>query len=459
MQYRMERDSLGEKAVPAEAYYGVQTQRALENFPVSGLTMHPFLIEATVLIKSAAAEINMALGGLKPEIGEAIIQAAGEALNGGMQGQFVVDVYQAGAGTSHNMNVNEVLANRAIELLGGEKGNYRIVHPNDHVNMGQSTNDVFPTAMRLAALKSLHELHSAGKRLYGALREKGEEFYPVLKSGRTHLQDALPIRLGQEFMAYARALEDDFERIHSASSELNYIGIGGTAIGSGANTLPGYRKMMVERLSELTGADLKPKENLFEATQNMNVFASIAAHLKLIALSVGRIANDLRLLGSGPRTGLAEIVLPPVQPGSSIMAGKVNPVIPEMVNMVCFQVIGNEAAVAAAVQSGQLELNVMMPVIAHNLLVSMHILTTSLSIFSERCVKGITVNAERCRNYMEMSTALGTLLNPLIGYQEAADLAGEALKRNMKIKDVVQERGILSEDEFEKLVLASIKSD
>lgn len=455
----MERDSLGEKAVPAEAYYGVQTQRAVENFPISGMIMHPGLIEATIMIKLAAAEINTALGGLEPEIGGAIVRAAKEALNGEMQGQFPVDVYQAGAGTSHNMNVNEVLANRAIEILGGKRGNYKTVHPNDHVNMGQSTNDVFPTAMRLATLRSLNQLYSVGRRSCEIFREKGDEFYPFLKSGRTHLQDALPIRLGQEFRAYAAALEGDFERLCSASQELKHIGIGGTAVGSGANSLPGYREMMIKRLSELMGSDLKPKKDLFEAMQNMNVFASIASHLKLIALSLVRIANDLRLLGSGPHTGLAEIALPPVQPGSSIMAGKINPAIPEMVNMVCFQIIGNETTVAWAVQAGQLELNVMMPVIAHNLLASIDILTNSLSIFSDRCVKGITVNAERCRNYMESSTALSTLLNPLIGYQEASDLAKEASKRNVKIKDLVRDRGILSEEEFQKLIVNSIKSD
>ncbi|MDO9463103.1 MAG: aspartate ammonia-lyase, partial [Deltaproteobacteria bacterium] len=393
-KYRIEKDPLGEKMIPEDAYYGVQTQRAIENFPISGLTMHPLMAEATVMIKLAAAKTNVALGGLKAEIGEAIIQAAHEALEGKITGQFVVDVYQAGAGTSHNMNVNEVLANRAIEILGKKRGDYTVVHPNDHVNMGQSTNDVFPTAMRLATLKALEGLYHAGMYLARVLKDKGEEFYPIIKAGRTHLQDAVPMRLGHEFRAYGQAVEDDFDRLRHAAKELEYLGIGATAVGAGTNTLPGYREMVIERLSTLSGFDLKSKRDLFEATQNMNVFASIAAQLKLVALNISRIANDLRLLSSGPRTGLAEIALPAVQPGSSIMAGKINPVMAEMINMVCFQVIGNETTVAMAAQAGQLELNVMMPVIIHNILASIQILQNALSIFTERCVRGITANPE-----------------------------------------------------------------
>ncbi|MFZ5993700.1 MAG: aspartate ammonia-lyase [Thermodesulfobacteriota bacterium] len=450
-RYRIERDPLGEKMIPEDAYYGVQTRRAIENFPISGLTMHPLMAEAFVMIKAAAAETNVALGGLKAEIGEAIIRAAHEALEGKITGQFVVDVYQAGAGTSYNMNINEVLANRSLEILGKKRGDYTVVHPNDHVNMGQSTNDVFPTAMRLAALKAVAGLYPVGMNLGQALKDKGEEFYPIIKAGRTHLQDAVPMRLGHEFRAYGQAVEDDFERLRQAAKELEYVGIGATAVGAGTNTLPGYREMVIEKLSSLTRFDLKPKKDLFEATQNMNVFASIASQLKLVALDVGRIANDLRLLSSGPRTGLAEIALPAVQPGSSIMAGKINPVMAEMMNMVCFQVIGNETTVAMAAQAGQLELNVMMPVIIHNILTSIQILQNALSIFTERCVQGIIANPETCRRYAEMSTALATLLNSYIGYERAAALAKEAFARDMPIKDLAREKGILTDEEIEKI--------
>ncbi len=450
-KYRIEKDPLGEKRVPEDAYYGVQTQRAKENFPISGITLHPFMIEATVLIKLAAAETNMELGGLKPEIARAIVQAAREVLKGKITGQFVVDVYQAGAGTSHNMNVNEVLANRAIEILGQKRGDYTVVHPNDHVNMGQSTNDVFPTAMKLATLKAIEDLYPIGVIFSKALKLKGKDFSSILKAGRTHLQDAVPMRLGSELHAYGRAVEDDFKRLRQATNELRFLGIGATAVGTGTNTLPGYRETMVKKLSAFTGFDLRPKTDLFEATQNMNVFASIASQLKLIALNVNRIANDLRLLSSGPRTGLAEITLPAVQPGSSIMPGKVNPVIAEMMNMVCFQVIGNEATVAMAVQAGQLELNVMMPVIIHNILAAVEILKNGLFIFTERCIKGITANAERCRHYLEMSTALATLLNPYIGYERAAAIAREAFAKNVPIKDLVKEKGLLKDEELEKI--------
>src|SRR5438477_1183488 len=379
IQPRIERDSLGERELPADVYYGIQTARAIENFPISGWKPYPALVTATIQIKKAAARANSALGSLHTRIATAIESAADEVLTGKLRDQFVVDPFQAGAGTSHNMNANEVLANRAIELLGGERGDYSIVHPNDHVNMAQSTNDVFPTAMRLAALEEVSELISALELLAEALQTKSTEFDKIVKSGRTHLQDAVPIRLGQEFGGYATAIRKNADRIARAAEELKEIGLGGTAAGTGLNASAGYRKRVIEELSRVTNQPLRATENYFEAMQSMSPFVALSSAVRTLATDVIRIANDLRLLSSGPNTGLAEVNLPAVQPGSSIMPGKVNPVIAEMTDMVCFQVMGNDLVVATAAQAGQLELNVMMPVISFNLSMSLTILTNALT--------------------------------------------------------------------------------
>ncbi|HWN99311.1 MAG TPA: aspartate ammonia-lyase [Blastocatellia bacterium] len=451
-QTRIERDSLGEREVPAEAYYGIQTARAIENFPISGWKPYPSLVTATIQIKKAATRVNSQLGALEPNLARAIEAAADEVLEGKLRDQFVVDPFQAGAGTSHNMNANEVLANRAIELLGGEKGNYSIVHPNDHVNMAQSTNDVFPTAMRLAGLELASGLVEALDGIGGSLRGKGREFDDIVKSGRTHLQDAVPVRLGQEFGAYAVAINKNKRRIAQATEELKELGLGGTAAGTGLNAPPGYRRLIVEELSAITGIQLRPTADYFESMQSMSPFVILSGTLRTLATDVIRITNDLRLLCSGPNTGLGEINLPAVQPGSSIMPGKVNPVLAEMTAMVCFQVIGNDAVIAAAAQAGQLELNVMMPVIAFDLLMSLTIVTNALNALREFCIDGITANEERCRWYFEHSVALVTALNPKIGYTRAAELAKQAIVGGKTIREAIAETGMFSAKEIEELM-------
>jgi aspartate ammonia-lyase len=449
---RIERDALGEKMVPAEALYGIQTARAVENFPISGLRSHPALVRAMVLIKKAAALTNMATGRLDRRIGDAIVVAADEVLAGQWRDQFVVDVFQAGAGTSFNMNVNEVLANRSNELLGGRRGEYRLVHPNDHVNMAQSTNDTFPTAMRLAALLLLQALLAALRELADALRTKGVEFDDIVKPGRTHLQDAVPIRLGQEFAAYAFTLSQHAERVRTAGEGLEPLNIGATAAGTGTNAEPTYIAEMPGRLAELSGLPVRRAENLVALTQSMADFAAVSGALRNLALDLGRIANDLRLMSSGPHTGLGEINLPPVQPGSSIMPGKVNPVIPEMTNMVCFQVMGSDLVVSLAAQAGQLDLNVMMPAIAFNLLQSLEILRNTLVVFRERLVQGISANAEHCRQLVERSTALATALTPYIGYAAAAEIAKEAATTGKTVRQIVLERKLFPPQEVEGIL-------
>jgi aspartate ammonia-lyase len=451
-QRRIERDSLGEKELPANVYYGIQTARASENFQISGFTPYPSLVTATIQIKKAAVRANAALGALDRERAQAIEQAADEILAGKFRDQFVVDPFQAGAGTSHNMNANEVLANRAIELLGGEKGNYTVVHPNDHVNMCQSTNDVFPTAMRLAALELVDGLLQVMEGLTNSLAGKAAEFDHVVKSGRTHLQDAVPVRLGQEFSAYATAISKDRARIASAADELKELGLGGTAAGTGLNAVKGYRKLVIEELSLITGRQLRATGNYFESMQSMSPFVALSGAMRTLATDVIRIANDLRLLSSGPNTGLAEIKLPAVQPGSSIMPGKVNPVMAEVANMVCFQVMGNDQAIALAAQAGQLELNVMMPVIAFNLLMSLTVMTNSLGALSRLCVEGIGANEERCRWYVEHSVSLVTALNPKIGYAHAAEIAKRAIAAGKSIREICTEEGILSSEEVEEVL-------
>ncbi|NIM04982.1 MAG: aspartate ammonia-lyase [Armatimonadetes bacterium] len=452
MAQRIERDFLGEVRVPESALYGVQTIRATENFPISGLRAHPALIWATGIIKQAAAQAHLGAGELTEELADAISAAAAEVAAGKHNDQFVVDVYQAGAGTSFNMNVNEVIANRANELLGKPRGAYEPVHPNDHVNMAQSTNDVFPTAMRLAALRLWKDLDAAIAATKEAFKEKAREFDGIIKSGRTHLQDAVPIRLGQEFGAYATTIEKCRSRIGAACEALQELGLGGSAIGTGLNASPVYRKNVLEELHRLTGFDLRGAENYIELMQNTDGFVEVSSALRTLALNLLRICGDLRLMGSGPTSGLGEIQLPAVQPGSSIMPGKVNPVMAEMMAMVCFQVIGNDTAIAAACQAGQLELNVMMPVMAHNLLGSMTILTNSLRVMSERCIRGITANEERCRQYAERSLGLVTALSPQLGYHQAALIAKEAVSTGKSIRQLVEEKGLLSSEELERLL-------
>lgn len=450
-EVRIERDSLGELPVPAEAYYGVQTARAVRNFPISGLRPYPAFIWSMALIKRAAAEVNAELGLLDREKARAIMQAAEEVMAGKWHDQFVVDPFQAGAGTSHNMNTNEVIANRATEILGGKKGQY-LVHPNDQVNMAQSTNDTIPTAIRLGCLWRLDELLAAIDRLAEALWDKAREFDDVVKSGRTHLQDAVPIRLGQEFSGYARAVERDRERIARAAEGLRRLGIGGTAVGTGLNAHPEYHKRMVQKLSELSGLRLYESDNLFESMQSMSDPVDFSASLRTLAQTLTRIANDFRLLASGPATGLDEIRLPPVQPGSSIMPGKVNPVMAEMLNMVCFQVMGNDLTVMLAGQAGQLELNVMMPIIAYNLFQSMDILIGGINAFTEKCVRGIVANREKAEGWLAKNAILVTALNPVIGYLKGAEVAKEAMARNVPIKQVVLERGLLTEEEIDRIL-------
>ena len=449
---RTERDSLGERELPGDVYYGIQTARAIENFPISGWKPYPSLVTATIQIKKAAARVNSAVGSLEPRIANAIEAAADEILAGKLRDQFVVDPFQAGAGTSHNMNANEVLANRAIELLGGHRGDYSVVHPNDHVNMSQSTNDVFPTAMRLCALEDVGRLLEALGRLSDAFNAKSIEFDEIVKSGRTHLQDAVPLRLGQEFGGYATAARKNADRISRAGEELKELGLGGTAVGTGLNAPPGYRQRVVEELSRLTNQQLRVTTDYFEVMQSMAPFVALSGTLRTLAIDLIRIANDLRLLSSGPNTGLAEITLPAVQPGSSIMPGKVNPVIAEMTNMVCFQVMGNDLVIATASQAGQLELNVMMPVIAFDLLMSLDILTGALKVLRERCVERITANVERCRWYAEHSVSLVTVLNPRIGYARAAEIAKQAMAKGKTIRETIEEEGLLTAEELAEVM-------
>jgi len=449
---RIERDPLGELAVPTDAYYGIQTARAVDNFPISGLRAPRELITATVLIKKAAAQANLALGRLEPRVGEAIVRAADEILVGSLSDQFVVDVYQAGAGTSHNMNANEVLANRASELLGGAKGEYRLVHPNDHVNMGQSTNDVFPTATRLALLLGHRALVEAARTLSASLARKGDAFAMVLKVGRTHLQDAVPMTLGQEFGGYAACIDratDDMER---ASEQLKELNLGATAVGTGLNAGDDYTTRAVANIAALSGIDVRPAANRFRVTQSMGDVLAYSGAMRRVGVELSKIASDLRLLGSGPRAGLAEITLPAVQPGSSIMPGKVNPSVPEMVNQVCYQVIGCDATICAAAEAGQLELNVMMPVIAWNAIHSSTILRNAMVTLRTRTVDGIEANADRCRELLDRSTAVATALSPYIGYAKTAEIAKESVATGRSIRDLVLERGLMDARQLDRIL-------
>ncbi|HEX6814993.1 MAG TPA: aspartate ammonia-lyase [Gemmatimonadaceae bacterium] len=449
---RAEKDPLGELPVPESALYGVQTVRAMQNFPISGLRPLAMFVDAVVWIKRSAALTHKETGRLDARLADAIVAAADEVLGGQHRDQFVVDVYQAGAGTSHNMNVNEVLANRANELLGGRRGAYTPVHPNDHVNMAQSTNDVIPTAIRLGALAMLRDLVPALAGLRDRLLEKGRELDDVIKSGRTHLQDAMPIRLGQEFRAYGLTIERNTRRLNDVADFLRDLGIGGSAVGTGVNVEPQYPALMIRHLRKVTGLDLREGEDRVQLMQSMGDVAGFSAQLRTLAVDLSKIASDLRLLASGPRTGFDEIVMPAVQPGSSIMPGKVNPSIAEMVNQVCFQVIGNDTCVGAAAEHGQLELNVMMPVIAHNVFFSMLILTNATTVLADRCVAGIVANKEQCAYWVERSAALATALAPQIGYARAAELSKRSVKENTLIRDLVRREGVLPEQDIDKVL-------
>jgi fumarate hydratase class II len=451
--YRVERDFLGEVRVPRDAYWGVQTQRAVENFPISGIRLGRRFIRAQGIVKLAAAKANMEVGRLDRRLGEAIVRAAEEVIEGELDEHFVVDVYQAGAGTSQNMNANEVIANRANEILGGELGSYDPVHPNDHVNMAQSTNDTIHVAMHIAAHEAIREeLLPALEGLARALREKSREFDDVVKIGRTHLQDAVPIRLGQEFSGYASMVEHAISRVERASAALEELVIGGTAVGTGLNSHPKYPDVAIREINRLTGLNFRRPDDMFEAMQNTDACVEVSGALKTMAVSLTKIANDLRLLSSGPRTGLAEIRLPAVQPGSSIMPGKVNPVMAEMLNMVAFQVLGNDTAITYASQAGQLELNVMMPMIAHNLLQSVEIAARAVKAFTERCVTGIEADRQRCMSYVEWSTAMATALSPRIGYERAAEIAKRAYAEGKTVREVALEEGVLTEEELDELL-------
>ena len=451
--HRIEKDSMGERPIPASAYYGIQTSRALENFPISGLKPLPTYVDACVLIKKATAIANGELGCIPQDISDAIVQAADEVLMGQLRDQFVVDVYQAGAGTSHHMNVNEVLANRALEILGDEKGNYTRVSPNDHVNFGQSTNDVIPTAIRIGGLLALERsLFPALSDAIAALDRKAQEFQDVVRSGRTHLQDAVPVRLGETFRAWAQILSDHLIRIESAAVDLTLLGIGGSAAGTGLNTHPRYRFRVAELLSEFIDQPLKPAPHLMAAMQSMSPFVAVSGALRNLAQDAVKISHDLRLLDSGPKTGFKELRLPPVQPGSSIMPGKYNPVMAEMTSMTCFQVMGYDNAIALAAQAGQLELNVMMPLIAYNLIHSLELMGNTLAALTQRCLEGLDANRERCLAYAEGSLALVTALNPHIGYLNAAAIAKESLETGKSLRRIVLEKGLMDEDKLAEVL-------
>lgn len=451
METRKEIDPLGERTIPKDAYYGIQTLRATENFPVSGIKAPLPFIKAYVLIKKSAASANAQVGWLEEKTAKAIIQACDEVLAGKLLDQFVVDVFQAGAGTSFNMNVNEVLANRALEILGKAKGNYKTVNPNDHVNMGQSTNDTFPTALHVSVLMALQPLLFALDELADAFNKLGKKYANTLKSGRTHLQDAVPVTIGQEFNAYGSAIANARAELRKRQENLYSVALGGTATGTGANTHPEYKRIAIAELAKMTGFPLKPASNNFEALQSHRAAQTVSSGLKELALELIRIANDLRLLASGPTTGLNEITLSPVQPGSSIMPGKVNPVMAECLNMVAYQVVGNDLAVSCAVQAGQLELNVMTPSIMYNMLFSIQILRNYIPAFTEKCVKGITVNEKQCNQYLEKNPSLATLLSPYIGYLEAAKIAKQAQAENRSVKEIALKKKLLKPEEIEKI--------
>lgn len=450
---RIEYDSMGEMEVPSNAYYGAQTARAVENFPISGIRKHNQLIKSLGLIKRAAAETNMELGLLPKKTGNAIVKAAQEVIDGKLDDHFVLDVFQTGSGTSTNMNANEVIANRANEILGAKKGDKSGVHPNDHVNMGQSSNDVYPTALHVSAILAIDSTLLPGlKSLESALNAKAREFNRIVKIGRTHLQDATPIRLGQEFSGYASMITHSIKRVGYAKEELYELAIGGTAVGTGINTHPRFAGLVAKRLSKMTKAKFREADNHFEAQGSKDSIVAASGVLKTIAVSLMKIANDIRWLGSGPRCGIGEIMIPPVQPGSSIMPGKVNPVIPEAVCQVAAQVIGNDLTITIGGQFGNFELNVMMPVKGHNLLQSIDLLGKSSQVFADKCIKGIKADRKRCEEMIEKSLAMCTSLAPVIGYDHAAKIAKEAYETGKTVREVALEKKVLPAEKLKKLL-------
>jgi len=446
---RIEKDLLGTKEVPKDAYYGIQTLRAVENFPITGYPPHQELIRAFGYVKKAAAIANKEVGVLNPKISDAIVMASEELIDGKLHDQFIVDSIQGGAGTSFNMNANEVIANRAIELLGGEKGDYAIVSPNTHVNMAQSTNDAFPTAIHIAVFNLSIGLIKVLDELKESLHKKEREFDGVIKMGRTHLQDAVPIRLGQEFGAYAKVIERDITRIKQSVQHLGEINMGATAVGTGLNAKPEYITRVVEILREITGHPLVNADNLVDATQNTDSYTEVSSSLKILAINLSKMANDLRLMASGPKTGLNEINLPARQPGSSIMPGKVNPVMAEVINQISFQVIGNDHTISLASEAGQLELNVMEPVLVFNLLQSLSILQNGIKVFTRYLIDGITVNTERCKQLVEGSIGIVTAINPHVGYEVATQVAKEALTTGQSVREICLDKGLLTEEELD----------
>ncbi|ALC54667.1 aspartate ammonia-lyase [Bacillus cereus] len=446
---RIEKDFLGEKEVPSAAYYGVQTLRAVENFPITGYRIHPSLITAMAIVKKAAALANIDTGYLAKDIGYEIAEAAQEIVDGKFHDQFIVDPIQGGAGTSINMNTNEVIANRALERMGYEKGAYAKISPNTHVNMAQSTNDAFPTGIHIATLMMLEELLITMEALHSAFRKKAKEFDHVIKMGRTHLQDAVPIRLGQEFEAYSRVLARDIKRIKQSRQHLYEVNMGATAVGTGLNANPTYIEQVVKHLRTFSGFPLVGAEHLVDATQNTDAYTEVSAALKVCMMNMSKIANDLRIMASGPRVGLAEIQLPARQPGSSIMPGKVNPVMAEVINQVAFQVIGNDHTICLASEAGQLELNVMEPVLVFNLIQSISIMNNGFRVFREYCIEGITANEELLKQYVEKSVGIITAVNPHIGYEAASRIAREAIETGKSVRELCLEHGVLTEEELD----------
>jgi fumarate hydratase class II len=453
MKFRTEKDSMGEMKVPRNAYWGPETQRAIENFPISGLRFPRIFLRALAMIKMAAAQVNMELGLLERRPGKAILQAAREVLEGNFDHQFVLDIFQTGSGTSTNMNANEVIAHRANQILGGKIGDKKPIHPNDHVNLGQSSNDVIPSAIHIAAWEGIQkDLLPALKTLQKALEKKAREFDAVMKIGRTHLQDATPIRLGQEFSGYASMVKHGVGRIENLRGTLSELALGGTAVGTGINTHPRFARLVIKKINQMTGLAFREADNHFEAQGAKDAVVEASAALKTLSVSLWKIANDIRWLGSGPRCGIGEILIPPVQPGSSIMPGKVNPVIPEALCQVVAQVIGNDLTVALAGMSGNFELNVMMPVMTYNLLQSIHLLSIASSVFTEKCVNGLKADKERCREMIEKSLAMVTALSPRIGHDAAAKIAREAYETGKTVREIAIEKKILPKGELEKIL-------
>lgn len=452
MDFRLESDSIGEKKVPKEAYYGVQSLRGAENFNITGLRLHKDFIISLAEIKKATAITNLEAGVLDKKVADAIVEACDDIIAGKLHEDFIVDPIQGGAGTSMNMNANEVIANRAIEILGGEKGDYSIVHPNDHVNNGQSTNDVIPTAGKMTALKLIPTTLKELRRLYDALIEKSKEFNDVIKMGRTQMQDAVPVRLGQEFTAYSTVVKRDIERIEGVEEELVVVNMGGTAIGTGVNADRKYFQNIVPNLSKVCGLKLSQAEDLVGATQNLDGFVAVSGALKTCAVNLSKISNDLRLMSSGPRTGFGEINLPSKQNGSSIMPGKVNPVIPEVMSQVAFNIIGNDMTITMAAEAGQLELNAFEPVIFYNLFQSIETLGRGVNTFVDNCIVGITANKERCKELVENSVGIVTSLCPHVGYKKAASIAKTAIKTGASVRKLILDEGILNEKELNEIL-------